>query len=128
MAIVLGYTDGVHNCDCCGKANLKGTFGVQLDSGDVVYYGSVCVTRNLGRPMKEIQAQLDAEKQSRVTAAKAEFVASIEHARLVAKQAQAHKAGLLGLAFKQYCTDEIVAARLVRARIAAAHKLQIYEV
>lgn len=46
---VLGYTDEIIACDCCGKSNLRGTFGVETDAGDVLHYGSVCVNRVYGK-------------------------------------------------------------------------------
>lgn len=46
---VLGYTDEVATCDCCGKRNLKGSFAIATDAGEVVYYGSVCVGRVYGK-------------------------------------------------------------------------------
>lgn len=49
MPKVLGYTQDHTNCDCCGRKNLKGTFAVETDHGDVLHYGSVCVNRVYGR-------------------------------------------------------------------------------
>jgi hypothetical protein len=46
---VLGFSEEITVCDCCGKRNLKGTFGVETDSGDVLYYGSVCVGKVYGK-------------------------------------------------------------------------------
>lgn len=45
---VFGFTDEVTTCDCCGKANLSGTFAVEMLDGTLLHYGSVCVTRNTG--------------------------------------------------------------------------------
>ena len=47
MTKILGFTDSTTQCDCCGKSGLKGTYAVELD-GTTLYYGSVCVKRNLG--------------------------------------------------------------------------------
>ncbi len=128
MAKVLGYDDGVHVCDCCGKADLKGTFGVELDDGQIVFYGSVCVTRHLQKPLKEIKAEIDAEKQARVDAARAEFRASAEHAAVGAKMAEARELKLLGRAFKEHCAVELAAERVVQAALATKYNLEIYEV
>lgn len=46
---VLGYTDEVTTCDCCGKRNLKGSFAIETDEGATVHFGSVCVNRAYGR-------------------------------------------------------------------------------
>ena len=50
---VLGYTEEVTTCDCCGKRNLRGSYGVETDAGDVLYYGSVCVNRVYGKAKGE---------------------------------------------------------------------------
>lgn len=50
---VLGWTDEVTVCDCCGKSNISGTFGVETDAGDVLHYGSVCVNKVYGRKQGE---------------------------------------------------------------------------
>lgn len=46
---VLGFTDEVTTCDCCGKRNLKGSFAIETDAGDTVFYGSVCVNKVYGK-------------------------------------------------------------------------------
>lgn len=46
---VLGWTDETTVCDCCGKSNLRGTFGVETDAGEVLHYGSVCVAKVYGK-------------------------------------------------------------------------------
>jgi hypothetical protein len=46
---VLGWTDAVTACDCCGKKNIKGTFGVEADDGATLFYGSVCVRKTYGK-------------------------------------------------------------------------------
>jgi len=38
---ILGFTDEITTCDCCGKVDLKGTYAVDFE-GDIAYYGSVC--------------------------------------------------------------------------------------
>lgn len=39
--IILGFTDEITECDCCGKHDLKGTYAVSLN-GTISYFGSVC--------------------------------------------------------------------------------------
>jgi hypothetical protein len=46
---VLGFSDEVTVCDCCGKTNLSGTFGVETDDGETLHYGSVCVNKVYGK-------------------------------------------------------------------------------
>jgi hypothetical protein len=57
MAKQLGTDDSVNTCDCCGKTGLKFTFAVELDSGEVVHYGSTCVTRHTGRTRAQIESE-----------------------------------------------------------------------
>lgn len=39
---LLGITDSVTSCDCCGRTNLKCTIELENESGDVVFYGRDC--------------------------------------------------------------------------------------
>lgn len=50
--IILGYTDEVTSCDCCGKVDLKGTYAIDLN-GDISYYGSVCAFKIQGVTFEE---------------------------------------------------------------------------
>lgn len=38
---LLGFTEEITSCDCCGKSDLKGTYA--FDNG--VYYGSSCAQK-----------------------------------------------------------------------------------
>jgi len=44
---IIGYTDSINECDCCGKTELKGTYCIDLD-GVELYYGSVCAFKSHG--------------------------------------------------------------------------------
>lgn len=46
---VHGFSDEHTSCDCCGKSNLRGTFTVETDAGEVLHYGSVCVNKMFGK-------------------------------------------------------------------------------
>lgn len=46
---VMGFTDEITVCDCCGKRNLSGTFTVEDDAGELMSYGSVCVNKVYGK-------------------------------------------------------------------------------
>jgi hypothetical protein len=126
MFKVLGYDDGVHICDCCGKQDLKGTFGVEMEDGEVLFYGSVCVTRNTGKPMKEIKSMAKQYEQERRNAASAEYIASGVLTVVNAKRDEARKLGLHGMAFRDYCKVESDAADAVRAELAAKYKVAAY--
>jgi hypothetical protein len=47
MATILGITDSITTCDCCGKSNLKRTVGIELNSGEQVHYGVDCASKTL---------------------------------------------------------------------------------
>ena len=51
---VIGFTDSVHECDCCGKQDLKGTFCVEL-GGEELYFGSVCAMKKHGVEERELK-------------------------------------------------------------------------
>jgi hypothetical protein len=47
---VAGISDEHNTCDCCGKSNLKSTVVLlDLDSGEFVFFGCVCASRNTGK-------------------------------------------------------------------------------
>lgn len=52
--IIIGYTDSITECECCGKTNLKGTYCLEID-GEEFYYGSVCAFKNHGVTLDELQ-------------------------------------------------------------------------
>lgn len=45
----LGITDERDACDCCGKHPLKRVVALETDEGAVVYYGTTCASRNVGK-------------------------------------------------------------------------------
>ncbi len=44
---LIGYTDSVNVCDCCGKTELKGTFVLADEMENELYFGRVCGTNAL---------------------------------------------------------------------------------
>lgn len=60
----IGTTDEINQCGCCGRTDLKGTKVLKdNESGEFVFYGSVCGARALGWTVKEFdKAANDAEK------------------------------------------------------------------
>lgn len=43
---LLGFTEEITQCGCCGKSELKGTYAFETSSG-IQYYGSTCA-KNMG--------------------------------------------------------------------------------
>jgi len=72
MKTIIGYTDSINECDCCGKVDLKGTFCIELD-GEELYYGSVCAFKDQG-------LSIDDQKQL-----KAKFTKAQKNAALIEK-------------------------------------------
>lgn len=55
MKTIIGYTDSVNECECCGKTDLKGTYCLEID-GMELYYGSVCAFKDHGISLDDQKA------------------------------------------------------------------------
>ncbi len=81
---VLGTTDDVTTCECCGRKELKGTVALQwtLDGeavGNPVFFGCVCAARAVGESAKTIKAAVksaDDEKAAHLRRARARLHAA----------------------------------------------------
>jgi hypothetical protein len=128
MDKVLGFDESVTTCDCCGKADLKGTFGVERNGGEILHYGSVCVTRHTGKSAKVVRKEAKDATDERRRAAVAEFKAHPSVAALRAKRDAVRAAGVsFGRSFVEETRDEWMAEDAARAAIAAKHGLKFYE-
>lgn len=60
----IGTTDEITQCGCCGRTDLKGTKVLKdNESGEFVFFGSVCGAKALGWAVKEFdKAAKDADK------------------------------------------------------------------
>lgn len=61
---IIGFTDKVNECDCCGKTELKGTYCILIE-GNEFYYGSTCASNTINVSTEEIKKQvkkIDLEK------------------------------------------------------------------
>jgi|694.fasta_scaffold84330_2 hypothetical protein len=65
--IILGFTEEITDCDCCGKSDLKGTYAISLN-GYISYFGSVCAFKIHAVSYKE-QKEIKKECKRRVKAA-----------------------------------------------------------
>lgn len=54
---IIGFTDSVNDCDCCGKTGLKGAYCIQIE-GNEFYYGSVCAQKHTGVSEKVIKSEV----------------------------------------------------------------------
>jgi hypothetical protein len=126
---VIGFEEGVNTCDCCGKSDLKGTFGIEMiETGEILYYGSVCVTRNTGYAKKDINAFAKADFKERVSAAQTEYRTHSTKADLHFKREQARAAGLGGIKFKDFCVAESNADDAVKKTLAAKYNVGFFDI
>jgi len=54
---IIGFTDKVNECDCCGKTELKGTYCISID-GNEFYYGSTCASNTINVSTDEIKKEV----------------------------------------------------------------------
>jgi len=119
---VLGTTDAVNTCDCCGKPNLKVTFAIEMiETGERFHYGSTCVTRNTGRKTGELNRMQKQDQQRRESAARYEYKGSSEFRALEARLAEAHKYDIHGDALDEFLVKARTNADLARKAIAVKH-------
>lgn len=124
----LAIVDDVNTCDCCGKSNLKSTVAMERDDGEVLYFGSVCATRHSGRDAKAIKSEAKAAHDEKVAAARKELRNSAEEIAASARMNEAHKAGLIGLAFRDFCRAAQDASREKCLEIANKFGLQACQI
>ena len=55
---VLGFTDEVTYCDLCGKMELKGTYVIETDNGEIQHYGSTCASKITDKDISTIKAEV----------------------------------------------------------------------
>lgn len=134
MAKALGITDERTTCDCCGKSNLKCTVAMELDSGEIVYYGRVCASRNTGKTTKQINSEVRAEQARKEAAATAEYRASAEYiaerARFAERDEYARINGvrMVGNIACEFVHEACEAASRVRRQIAAHYGIHPYQI
>ena len=60
---ILGLTDAVNTCDCCGRKNLKRTVAIEAESGDLMHFGTTCASnKHLHLSLGEIKKQAQINK------------------------------------------------------------------
>lgn len=63
---LLGFTEEITECACCGKSDLKGTYALDIN-GDLTYFGSVCAFK-LHSISYEEQKNVKKERKARMKA------------------------------------------------------------
>ena len=91
---ILGTSDEVTACDCCGKSDLKSTVALmELDAdgsdltGDAVYFGCVCAARAMRRQEKDVRRDVAAADRA---AFQAELAARTERMNIHTRAWFAH--------------------------------------
>jgi predicted deacetylase len=119
---ILGWVEEVTTCDCCGKARLSGTFAVDLN-GDILHYGSTCVTRNTG--IKNPKTAADRYLQERTEAATRAARQTPEYAAYRARFALRDRSNIeIGKASADFVRDVSAALDAKCAEIAASFGLK----
>lgn len=62
MKKIYGFTDSKTTCECCGKENLKGTYAISIDGGEILHFGSTCAFKKFGITEKELKKESDKAK------------------------------------------------------------------
>lgn len=60
---LLGITDSMNTCDCCGKTDLKCTVAFRQSGGNIVYYGRICAQQWYGKSQKDINKEIKSIKE-----------------------------------------------------------------
>lgn len=53
---ILGFTEDVTSCDCCGKVELKGTYVMEDENLNIFYYGTTCGAKSANYSVKEFNS------------------------------------------------------------------------
>lgn len=122
---VLGFDEAITTCDCCGKANLKGTFAVERADGQILHYGSVCVTRHTSKPSKVVRQEARIAAQERLDTARREFYCHPAELAYQSKLDESRRAGLIGVDFMKANRAEREAADAARCAIAEKYGIDV---
>lgn len=125
---VLGSTDAVNTCDCCGKTGLKATWQIEMiDTGERFFYGSVCVTHNTARKLGALKKMQDEYEAERLQAALKEYRATPEYRAYQVKHAEALRLNISpGKEFREFTRAECDADREVCRQIAERYNVPLY--
>lgn len=77
---VLGFTDEITTCACCGRVDLKGTYAIEnAGTGAIEHYGSVCAFKAYNLTVKELKAAVKLAEAENARVATAEYRLSAEY-------------------------------------------------
>ena len=121
---ILGSDDSINTCDCCGKTDLKATWAVEMiETGEILHYGSVCVTRNTGIKNPESAARIYEREQMRL--ANIELRQSAEWREQKSKYAQRQNMNLKpGRESMEFVRAEVEAVNAKKAELMKKYNLK----
>ena len=129
MSKALGIDESVNTCDCCGKTNLKSTVVIELDSGDLVNYGSVCAKRNTGKATPQINKEIKEEKERVLKLAVREWKSSPEYLAKAVRYAECCRAKITpGKPFMEFVKSACDAGTVACKKIAEKYKISMWEI
>ena len=77
---ILGFTEEIDQCGCCGKGNLKGTYAIEdVETGDTNYFGSVCAFKHFNLTKRDLTTGVKAAELANISIAKIEYQATPEY-------------------------------------------------
>lgn len=126
MHTILGVEDSVNTCDCCGRTGLKYTVAVSI-GGDVLHYGSVCVTRHTGKSSAAVRKEARDAREQRLNSARKTVETHPSYAAYQSRMDAARKLNLLSTAFMEYCRVEREAQHTAQSQIALQSGFKFYE-
>jgi hypothetical protein len=119
---VLGFTEEVQSCECCGRTDLKGTVALERNDGEgIVYYGVVCAAKAQGYTKKYTEDLVKASIKEAQAKAAAEIRANPVYAEYEAFMAATDKE-LEDIAQKNLPYE--IHSAVVKRRIAMGDKLR----
>ena len=97
--VINGFTDCHTECDRCGKNELRGTYNITTEQGQVFHLGSSCIKSAWQMNDKEFEKSWFAPYKQRLSIAKEEFykIAEKENDKSIcdaARKAAAQKYGI----------------------------------
>lgn len=78
LAKVIGISDEVTTCECCGRTNLKRTVVISDGDGEV-YYGTECAARAMNLSKAKVESELSMLRRAAIYTAERER--NIQHNR-----------------------------------------------
>lgn len=77
---IIGWTDDAHDCDFCGKSELKSVAVMRdIETDEILYFGCDCARKATGIPTSEVKKQANSKNIQNRIAANCEYHSSEEY-------------------------------------------------